>query len=47
MTPQVPDVLAPGKPGPVTLRDRIVKAAAYGGTRRVPSTEPASGSARA
>jgi 2,4-dienoyl-CoA reductase-like NADH-dependent reductase (Old Yellow Enzyme family) len=49
-----PDVFAPARPGPVTPRNRIVKAATCEGpakhcrvTRRVLSTEPARGAASA
>ncbi|WP_267898560.1 MULTISPECIES: hypothetical protein [Actinomadura] len=42
MTSPVPDVLAPARLGPVTLRDRSVKAA----TRGAPSAESARGSVR-
>ncbi|MBE1530765.1 hypothetical protein H4W34_000598 [Actinomadura algeriensis] len=46
MTSQVPDVLASARLGPVTLRNRITEAATHGAAHRVPSTEPARGSAR-
>ncbi|MGI5326519.1 hypothetical protein [Actinomadura nitritigenes] len=49
MIKETPAVLTPAKPGPTALRDRTAEAAAHegGGARRVPSTEPAWGSASA